>query len=50
MVKLYLFERVLGPLGTIWRNWVKNRRQGNMRNKLKSSNPHFTSKEALLTC
>ena len=21
--KLYLFERVFGPLGTIWANWVK---------------------------
>ena len=23
-VKLHLFERVLGPLRTIWGNWVKN--------------------------
>ena len=24
-VTLYLFQRLLGPLGAAWRNWVKNR-------------------------
>ena len=51
-VKLYLFGKVLGPLQAIWGNWVKNliHRQGNTRNNSKSSTPHFTSKEALLSC
>ena len=50
-VKLYLFEKVLGPLRAIWGNWVKNRnhRQGNMINNSKSSTPHFSSKEVLLS-
>ena len=51
-VKLYLFERVLGPLVTIWGNRIKNRNhtQGNMINNSKSSTPRFTSKDALLNC
>ena len=49
--KLYLFKKVLGPVGAIWGNWSKTviYRQGNRKNS-KSSTLHFTSKEALLSC
>ena len=50
-VKLYLFKKVLGPVGAIWETGSKTviHRQGK-RNNSKSSTTHFTSTEALLSC